>query len=151
MTYQRQTDSGVTLIEMLAALAVSAMIGIAGFTLLDSVTRTEFSVSGRLDKLKEQDRAFHLIVQDATSARQAEMQVAEELTLQFRSHTAVWSASDAGLIRRILFNDGSEIVQHILEEPARFASVEGHARIVELSLPRPELRRVFKIPAASSK
>jgi len=58
MMGRRSTQSGVTLIEMLVALSISAMIGLAGFIFLESVTRTEAGVSGRLEQLNLQDRAF---------------------------------------------------------------------------------------------
>lgn len=112
----RASQSGVTLIEMLVALAISAMISVAGFVFLDSLTRTESGIAGRLERLALQDRAFHLLVLDLQNATEAEL--GQELELQVAGQSIDWRASETGLVRSITFQDGAIIRQELLSEPA---------------------------------
>ncbi|MFL4470155.1 type II secretion system protein J [Tateyamaria armeniaca] len=116
MTGRRSAQAGVTLIEMLVALAISSLVGLAGFVLLESVTRTEAGVAGRLERLALQDRAFHLFALDVESAGSASFD--EALVLQVSEQVVTWMASDSGLTRRIEFTDRPAINQRILDKPA---------------------------------
>ena len=49
---------------MLVALAIFALIGVAGFTMLDQVLRTQRQTDGRLERLAELQRAMQLITLD---------------------------------------------------------------------------------------
>ncbi len=55
---------GFTLIEVMIALALFALIGVAGFTLLDSVLRTQGATETRLARLAEVQRAMLVISTD---------------------------------------------------------------------------------------
>ena len=59
-------DAGFTLVEMLVALALFAAIGLAGFTVLDTVVRVRGGTEGRLERLGEIDRALALLTLDLT-------------------------------------------------------------------------------------
>jgi general secretion pathway protein J len=55
---------GFTLIEVLIALVLFALIGVAGFTLLDSVLRTQGSTETRLARMAEIQRAMLVVSSD---------------------------------------------------------------------------------------
>ena len=64
----RDPTAGVTLIEMVVALAIFALIGGAGYSMLDQVLRTDARTSGRLDRLGDLQRALLLVGQDFAQA-----------------------------------------------------------------------------------
>lgn len=63
VTAKRHRD-GFTLVEVLIALALFALIGVAGFTLLNSVLRTQGATETRLDRMAEIQRAMLVITSD---------------------------------------------------------------------------------------
>lgn len=65
----RAPTAGFTLVEVLVALAIFALIGVAGFSMLDQVLRTQRQTEGRLERLAEMQRAMHLITLDFSQAR----------------------------------------------------------------------------------
>lgn len=65
----RQPAAGFTLVEVLVALVLFALIGMAGFSMLDQVLRTERQTEGRLDRLAELQRAMYLISLDFGQAQ----------------------------------------------------------------------------------
>jgi general secretion pathway protein J len=69
VTATRHGTAGFTLIEVLVALALFALIGGAGFTMLDQVLRTQRLTEGRLERLAEMQRAMHLMTLDFSQAR----------------------------------------------------------------------------------
>ena len=81
----RQPDAGVTLIEMMIALALFALIGSAGFALLDQVLRTQRSTDGRLERLSEQQRALHVILTDFAMALPHTLEATEDSVALDRS------------------------------------------------------------------
>ncbi len=60
--------AGFTLVELLVALALFALIGMAGFSMLDQVLRTQRQTEGRLDRLAELQRAMYLLTEDFSQA-----------------------------------------------------------------------------------
>ncbi len=66
---RRAPDAGVTLIEMMVALAIFALIGTAGFSMLDQVLRTQSRTEGRLEALGDLQRAMYLVGLDASMAQ----------------------------------------------------------------------------------
>lgn len=61
-------ERGFTLIEVMISLAIFALIGLAGFGLVESVIRTQARTSDRLEVLAQQQRAMHLLTLDFSQA-----------------------------------------------------------------------------------
>lgn len=81
----RTTDTGVTLIEMMIALALFAVIGSAGFATLDQVLRSQRGTEGRLERLSEYQRAMHVILTDFTMAEPRSLQITDAILLLHRN------------------------------------------------------------------
>jgi general secretion pathway protein J len=64
----RRADAGFSLIEVLVALALFAMIGGAGLSVLDQILRTQAQTEGRLDRLADLQRMMHLVTLDFSQA-----------------------------------------------------------------------------------
>lgn len=69
MTTRRAPAAGFTLIEVLVALALFALISSAGFAMLDQVLRTQRQTDGRLERLAGLQRAMYLVTNDFLQAR----------------------------------------------------------------------------------
>ena len=65
----RLATAGVTLIEMLVALVLFALIGVAGFGVLDQILRTQSATEGRLERLARIQRGMYLLTTDFSQAR----------------------------------------------------------------------------------
>lgn len=65
---QRDSVAGLTLVEMLVALVLFAMVGIASFTTLDTIIRVRDRTEGRLENLAQIDRALQLFSRDLTQS-----------------------------------------------------------------------------------
>lgn len=81
MTPRRRPDAGVTLVEVLVALVLFALIGGAGFGVLDQILRTQAATEGRLDRLAQIQRGMYLIGTDFAQARASSL---------------VWDQADGG-------------------------------------------------------
>ncbi|QDA36471.1 hypothetical protein E4L95_04505 [Paracoccus liaowanqingii] len=77
----RSATAGVTLVEVLVALVLFALIGGAGFGMLDQILRTQAGTEGRLERLAQIQRGMYLL---STDFRQA------------RSGTLSWQDGEAG-------------------------------------------------------
>jgi len=64
----RQPRSGLTLVEVLVALLVFAVIGVAAFAMLDQVLRSDRLAGGRLDRLAQMQRAMQVMEIDTMQA-----------------------------------------------------------------------------------
>lgn len=118
MTRIRTSDAGVTLIEMMIALGLFALIGAAGFSMLDQVLRGQRGSEGRLQRLSEQERALHVILVDFAMAAPRSLVVQGDAVTLTRPGTkgqlqlGYRLAGDALL--RDLGQDGGPTVQTIL-------------------------------------
>ena len=65
---RRNPRSGVTLIEMLVALAIFSLVGIAGFALLSQSLKSRGVAEVRLQRLSDIERAIFVIKQDFLGA-----------------------------------------------------------------------------------
>lgn len=142
----RQAEDGVTLIEMLAALTIAALIGVAGFTLLDGVATRDAQLGGRIDLIRDRDRAFQLLSLDATRARRASLTAETGLTLWTSRQRINWRADDAGVTRRIIWQDGRTVTQQVLRERADLTAHPTAARAVLLRLPEPDIAWISLLP-----
>jgi general secretion pathway protein J len=64
----RQPQAGFSLIEVLVALALFAVIAGAGVSVLDQILRTQTQTDGRLDRLADLQRMMHLVTLDLSLA-----------------------------------------------------------------------------------
>ncbi|QFT61981.1 type II secretion system protein GspJ [Roseivivax sp. THAF30] len=60
----RLGDAGLTLVEVLVALALFALVSVAGLTMLDTVIRVNDRTASRLERLAEIDRALLVLRRD---------------------------------------------------------------------------------------
>ncbi|KMW59406.1 hypothetical protein AIOL_004388 [Candidatus Rhodobacter oscarellae] len=147
MRRRRNASSGVTLIEMLLALAVSSMIGVAGFVLLEGMTRTEQGVTGALSRLSEQDRAFRLFSMDVAQAVGARFRDTGALELQQLDHLIVWSAEDQAVTRILAFEGRAPFPQQVLNQEAEFRMTR--PGVVAFRLPQEDAWRLAPLPEAT--
>lgn len=92
----RQGTAGFTLVEVLVALVLFALIGTAGFTMLDQVLRTQRQTEGRLDRLAELQRAMYLATVDFAHAGSGSLRLEKALSEGAASVTIRRSDPDAG-------------------------------------------------------
>lgn len=64
----RCRDSGLTLVEVLVSLSLFALIGTAGFAIIESILGVRERTEGRLARLGEIQRAMHLLRLDFEQA-----------------------------------------------------------------------------------
>lgn len=68
MTGRRDPAAGITLVEMLVALVIFALVGLASFTTLDAILRARERTDGRLEHLARLDRALQVFGRDLAQA-----------------------------------------------------------------------------------
>lgn len=97
----RAPEAGVTLVEMLVALALFALVGLASFTTLDAVIRTRDRTEGRLEAVAALDRALILWSRDLGGSVPQSPAIAEGV-LSFESGAGEMSyaVADGALVRR---------------------------------------------------
>lgn len=64
----RVAEAGMTLVEVLVGLALFAVIGTAGFSVLDQTIRIQARTEGRLARLAEMQRTMHVLKLDLMQA-----------------------------------------------------------------------------------
>jgi len=104
----RQGDSGLTLVEVLVSLSLFALIGIAGFAIIDSVLTVRDRTEGRLERLGDVERALHLLRLDFEQAGSGAL-VFDGVAVSFSREDAdrgdaveiAYHADDGTLIRRV--------------------------------------------------
>lgn len=119
MNETRHRDSGLTLIEVLVSLAIFAVIGVAGLTVLTTVARTGERTDGRLERLAEIDRAFLVIRRDLAQIEPSDTRLADG-TLRFQrlhsdgSWKVTYRLDDTTLIREISLDTAPPVAQQVL-------------------------------------
>ncbi len=68
MTPGRTSEAGFTLVELLVALAIFALMSVAGVTLLRSATDTQLAVKDRLEVLSRGNRLYNALEGDLAQA-----------------------------------------------------------------------------------
>lgn len=119
MIQHRHGDAGVTLIEVLVSLAIFAVIGVAGLTVLDTVARTGERTDGRLERLAEIDRAFLIIRRDLAQTTGMETRLEDdELTFRRLAETESFRVSyrldDTVLVREVQTDGPAPVPQNVL-------------------------------------
>jgi general secretion pathway protein J len=71
------SEAGFTLVEMLVALALFALVGLASFALLDAVIRTRDRTEGRLEAVAMLDRALILFGRDLAQSDPGSHRIAD--------------------------------------------------------------------------
>ena len=99
MNSGRDRMAGVTLVEMLVALSLFAMVGLAAFTTLDTILRVRAQTDGRLEHLARLDRTLMIYGRDLIEANP------QAITLE----EGVLSATlqDGRTLRRYLLSEGT--------------------------------------------
>ncbi len=128
MTPSRDPTSGFSLVEVLVALALFALIGSAGFAMLDQVLRTQQLTEGRLEKIAEMQRAMHLVRLDFAQTSDGSVAFDSATTppnLSFRrvnpavgagSVSVVYLFEDDMIKRVIRRGDDTQAVQPLLRD-----------------------------------
>ncbi len=107
------SDAGVTLVELIVALAIFALISLAGFTLVDSVLRVRDRTDGRLERLAAMQRTMQLLTADVEQAGSGPVVHVDD-ALVFRRVAATPDQSDVvvrydlddGVLRRAIGQGG---------------------------------------------
>jgi general secretion pathway protein J len=126
MNETRHSDAGLTLIEVLVSLAIFAVIGVAGLTVLNTVARTGERTDGRLERLAEIDRAFLVIRRDLAQIEPSDTRLADDILRFQRLHSdgswkVTYRLDDTTLIREISLDTTPPVAQQML---AGVASME---------------------------
>lgn len=66
---RRDGEAGLTLVEMLVALAIFALVGLASFATLDTIIRVRDRTEGRLERVADLDRALMILGRDLAQSR----------------------------------------------------------------------------------
>ena len=114
----RGPDTGVTLIEMLVALSVFSLIGLASFSVLDTIVRTDRQSSGRLEHLARLDVALRLFEADVLRARPGALVEQDRISLPTAGALVTYQSGTEGVLRRIERADEADVQQQILPPPA---------------------------------
>lgn len=125
---ERCAQSGVTLIEMLVALSVFALIGLASFAVLDTIVRTDRQSSGRLESLAKIDTVLRIFEADALLARTRPMVTPKAVSFVARDHQVTYAQTSRGVLRRIERPGVDPLEQQLLPPPStanwRFVTVD---------------------------
>ena len=109
---RRDPSAGVTLVEVLVALALFALIGAAGFSVLDQVIRVQDRTDGRLQRLAQVQRTMQVLAQDFMQAEGGSLGFGDGAVAFRRSagpgEIAVRYALEDGALVRTIAGRGSD-------------------------------------------
>ena len=93
MTQQahRDAEAGLTLVEVLVALALFSLIGLSGFTMLDNILRVQSGTQGRLERLGQIDRALVVFSRDLQESDSGSVRLDENGVTMNRTGTGLLS------------------------------------------------------------
>lgn len=98
---RRPADAGLTLVEMLVALAILSVIGVAGLAMLDTTLTVQRGTEDRLDRLERIDRAMAVLRRDLVTAASGAVELSDEGLVFDRD------ASSGRLTIRIALDEGT--------------------------------------------
>lgn len=122
-------EAGLTLVEVMVALALFALIGMAGLALLDSVGRVQRGTDLRLERLGALQRALHVATLDVETALAETVTPAPGGGVRLRRAgglTLEYARRDGALVRR-LSAPGRAPVDQILVGDVAALDVSYHA------------------------
>jgi general secretion pathway protein J len=112
---RRDREAGVTLVEVLVALVLFALIGGAGLAMLDQVLRVQARTEGRLERLAEVQRALHLLTLDFMQASGGSLGFSEgAVAFQRGDGPAVRYGLDGVTLTRSVAGSAGEVRQVVL-------------------------------------
>ena len=119
----RDPEAGLTLVEMLVALALFALVGVASLAMLDGVLRTRDGTEGRLEAVASIDRALIRFGRDFGQAAPGTISLEESALHMVRPGQSItWETEDDALRRRLEPVDdapeGDDLSQLLLSEVA---------------------------------
>jgi general secretion pathway protein J len=103
---RRDATAGATLVEVLVALVLFALIGGAGFSVLDQVIRVQSRTEGRLDRVAQMQRAMQLLTLDFMLASRGSLVLADG-AVSFRRNSGAeelavrYGVEDESLVRSV--------------------------------------------------
>lgn len=117
---RRPGDAGVSLIEVLVSLSIFAIIGVAGLSVLNTVSRTGERTDGRLERLSDIDRSFLILRRDLMQMEGFTATLEAGALGFFRpleetSVSITYLAADGALVRRIGMASSDPVDQLLLE------------------------------------
>lgn len=127
----RAGDAGITLIEMLVALVIFAFVGLASFTMLDTLLKVRAQTEGRLEVVAQIDRALAIFGHDFAQANPAGVTLANgELSLLAGSDQRHSYLIDDNTLLRIVaptFGEDNTLSQLLVPDvqELRFAVLDG--------------------------
>lgn len=153
---QRNPTAGVTMIEMLVAVAIFAVIGAAGFSVLDTVARTDRQLDGRLARLTQSDLAMRLFATDMTRATGYRfLPDNDALALNVAGGVVTYQSTETG-VQRVVTLAGQPPLAQLLLPPQklrweigdadgvwRLAEADAQGRAVALVLGRDKKVRIL--------
>lgn len=112
----RDPESGLTLIEVLVALTVFALIGAAGFAMLDSLLAAQGRTQGRLDELARIQRVLYIVSGDITQAAGGSIRASRNTFVLRRQGGSVvtYSLDDRALVRQVALDNTKAPVRQVL-------------------------------------
>ncbi len=132
MMRARSGDAGITLVEMLVALMIFALVGLASFTTLDTILKVRARTDGTLEQIARIDRALLVFGRDLMQADPLSV-VLDEATL-----SAQVPGDDP--LRRFVLTEGTLIRQSgpaqtetPLEQPLIAGVSEIRFRVLDLA------------------
>jgi general secretion pathway protein J len=128
----RDPSAGVTLVEMLVSLALFALIGGAGFAVLDQVLRASRQTEAALAELGDLQRTMHLLAVDAALAEPGSLTLAPATgavglvrRVSGEALTVRYGVEGDVLVRALARPDGTEVARQALASGIAEAAWEG--------------------------
>lgn len=114
----RQSDAGLSLVEMLVALVLFALVGLASFAMLDAIIKARDRTEGRLASIAQLDRAILLFTRDLGQSVDSRHLADGELGFSLVEDGAVMQVSyrlqDGALLRSLTTDTGAEPLDQVL-------------------------------------
>ena len=118
----RSPEAGLTLVEVLVSLAIFAVIGAAGLTVLNTMARTSEASEGRLERLAEIDRALLVIRRDLLQLLPQPVTLTED---GLRHNRALGDSDAIGVAYRLEAGTLVRRVERATQDPVDQSLLEG--------------------------